>query len=135
MLYRRFRVRGLVLIFFSLGLLLSCTSFFKKEYYFNEIIIQNNSAELIRNVLIKVEKTGRIFKCSIIAPHGECSNKFKQKKYYGNLATISWSNRNYLKFTKNIQLSVPKSFSNNNPIKGIIKINIGGNINAYLAQD
>ena len=61
----------LLFFIFSVGSLISCVSIMQQDYYYNEIILKNKSSDIIRDVLIKVEKTGGIFKCSIIPPQGE----------------------------------------------------------------
>jgi hypothetical protein len=107
----------------------------EKDFYYNEIVIQNKSSDIIRDVTIKVEKTGRIFRCSIIAPYGNCSNSFKKKKYHGNLAIVTWTNRNKKILTEEVQLSIPENFNHDKLIKGVLEINRNGEINPYLMQD
>ena len=57
---------NIVILLMLAFVLSSCASITKNDYYYDEITIRNNSYQNVRNVKIKVEKTGLVFVCSFI---------------------------------------------------------------------
>ena len=73
------------------GLLLSaCATSYESPYFYNEILIINNSREMIQDVSIRAGESGRIFSCGNIAPLGICSDKFPRRRYMKSPITIAW---------------------------------------------
>lgn len=104
------------------------------DYYFNEIIILNNAKVAVTNVIIKVDKTRMVFKCGYIAPKGECSNKFRKRKYLGNPVSLKWSFLQKEYSADQLILDIPEGFLKNKMIKGVLEINDNGSIKPYLKQ-
>lgn len=97
--------------------------------------MRNKSTSNVHDVKIKVEKTGLVFLCSFIPPKGECSNKFKKRKYLGNPITLSWQYNNGVKSTKVVRLKLPEKASTTKTLKGMLEVDYYGMIHPYLYQE
>lgn len=65
-------------------LFLACSATSGGSYFYNEIVIRNNSSTNVSNVAIKVESSGMVYNCSFIPLRADCSNKFPKRKYLGH---------------------------------------------------
>lgn len=119
-----------------LGLLLAaCVTSFEAQYFYNEILIINKSRELIQDVSISANETGRTFSCGNIAPFGICSNKIPQRKYEKNPITLAWVFGNTARKIDEFILEVPASMSTEYPLRGVLEISPQGSVFAYFQQD
>jgi len=118
------------------GILVSCASIIKQDYYYDEIIINNKSSKSVSDVVIKVSETGMMFSCSFIPSQGECSNKFRKRKYRGHSVSLSWIfNNDVKKYSQQIKLQLPKEAKSTKPLKGMLVIDNQGTVNPYLFQE
>lgn len=104
-------------------------------YTYNEILIINNSKELIQEVTISSAATGRSFSCGNIAPLGICSTKMAPRRYGNNLLRIDWVFGNRARQTDELSLAVPAYFQPGLPLRGVLEISPQGEISAYFEQD
>lgn len=104
-------------------------------YTYNEILIINNSRELIQEVTISSAATGRSFSCGNIAPLGICSNKMSPRRYGNSLLQIDWVFGNRARQTDKLSLVVPAFFQPGLPLRGVLEISPQGEISAYFEQD
>ena len=119
-----------------LGLLLSsCATGYEPQYFYNEILVINNSRELIQDVRISAEATGRSFSCGNIAPLGICSNKIPRRQYMKSPITLAWVFDNTTRKTEEFVLEVPATMSTEYPLRGVLEISPQGSISAYFQQD
>ena len=119
-----------------IGLLGSaCATTYQPSYTYNEILVANNSRELIQNVAIEVVGTGREFSCGNIAPFGICSNRFGQRPYEQNPIQVSWSFGSSVNQTEAFVVKVPTRFSTELPLRGVLAIGPDGSISTYFEQD
>ena len=113
----------------------SCASINNNVYYYDEITIRNNGYQNVRNVKIKVEKTGLVFLCSFIPAKGECSNKFKKRPYLGNPVTLHWQFNGGVKSSTTVQLTLPNNAQAKKALKGMLDIDNQGRVNPYMYQE
>ncbi|MFV2061709.1 MAG: hypothetical protein ACC653_13575, partial [Gammaproteobacteria bacterium] len=111
----------LILIF-----LLSCSTIKKQDYYYNEIVIRNNTRLTLKKVVIKVPKTQRVFSCSNIAPQGTCTNGFKKTRYQRNPINFSWIYQDEKKNRNNIIIEIPENMNHEIPLRGVLEIKSNG---------
>ncbi len=104
------------------------------RYTYNEILIVNNSKELIQNVTISSAETGRVFSCDNIAPLGICSNRTGRRPYEESLLQIDWVFGNRARQTDEMMLAVPAYFEPGLPLRGVLEISPQGEISAYFKQ-
>ncbi len=118
------------------GLLLSaCATSNDSTFLYNEILIVNNSRELIREVTISASETGRQFSCGNIAPLGICSDKFPRRRYEQNPIRINWVFGGRAGQTSEFVLEVPTTMSTGLPLRGVLEISPVGEISAYFEQE
>jgi hypothetical protein len=118
------------------GILLSaCATFNQPKYFYNEILIINNSRQIIQDVQISASKTGRGFSCGNIAPRGICSNKNPQRLYEKSPIRIDWVFGNSARQTNEFVLEVPATMDTTLPLRGVLEISPQGAISAYFEQD
>jgi hypothetical protein len=113
----------------------SCATSYNSDYFYNEILIINNSGILVQDVTISAGETGRRFSCGNIAPRGLCSDKFPQRRYMKNSIRIAWVFGNTAGQTEAFVLEVPATFTTAFPLRGVLKIGPEGSISAYFEQD
>ena len=116
-----------------LGILLSaCATVKTPQYFYNEILIINKSRELIQNVKISVNETGRGFSCGNIAPLGICSNKIPSRQYMKNPIRIAWVFGSAARQTNEFVLEVPATMDIDLPLRGVLEISPQGSLSAYF---
>ena len=94
------------------GLLLSaCATSYESPYFYNEILIINNSREMIQDVSIHAGESGRMFGCGNIAPRGVCSDKFSRRRYMKSSIKITWTFGSIVRQTDEFVLEVPATFN------------------------
>jgi len=119
-----------------LGLLLSaCATGYQPTYFYNEVLIVNNSRQLVQDVTISSNETGRTFSCGNIAPLGICSNKFSKRLYERNPIRIAWVFGSNARQTSEFVLEVPGTMHTPFPLRGVLEISPQGSISAYFQQD
>ena len=118
------------------GLLLSaCATGYNPTYHYNEILVVNNSKQLIQDVTISASETGRQFSCGNIAPLGICSDKFPNRRYEQSPVQITWVFGSSARQTREFVLEVPATMSIELPLRGVLAISPNGNISAYFEQE
>ncbi len=115
-------------------LLSSCVSSFQPQYYYNEILIANDSRQLVQDVTIHVVGTNRVFSCGNIAPRGICSNKMPPRPYLKKPIRITWVFGTIARQTSEFVLEVPPSMDTAIPLRGVLKVNPQGDISAFFEQ-
>lgn len=124
-----------LLIPFFIVLLTGCAAGGKPTSFVDEILIINNSRELLQEVTVSVTGTGRSFSCGNIAPLGICANRFGARRYESKPIEISWIFGNVERSTEQFVLHVPAYFSMGIPMRGVLEISPEGSISAYFEQD
>lgn len=118
------------------GLLLSaCATGYNPTYHYNEILVVNNSRQLIQDVTISASESGRQFSCGNIAPLGICSDRFPRRRYEQNPIRISWVFGGSAGQTSEFVLEVPATMSTGLPLRGVLAISPKGEIAAYFEQE
>jgi hypothetical protein len=112
----------------------ACASVVNTDYYYNEIVLRNNTNAAVHDVIIKAEKTHVTFSCSYIPPRAMCSNKFPKRKYLGSPVQITWIFNKRKRTTDHFILKIPNGLSVNIPLRGVLEVNEGGMIDPYLEQ-
>lgn len=118
-----------------LFVLSGCATVNKQAFYYNEIVIRNNTNRNVSNVSIIAEKANAVFSCNIIPPGTACSNKFRKRKYLGNPIKISWSYHNAKRKTERFALKLPQGLDAAFPLRGVLEVNNGGMIKPYFEQN
>jgi len=119
----------------SVLLTASCATGYQPRYNYNEILIVNNSRQLVQNVTITVAETGRVFSCGNVAPLGICANKFARRPYQKNPLRIAWEFGNSVQQSSEFVLEVPATLNTAFPLRGVLAISPQGEIEAYFEQD
>jgi len=113
----------------------SCATSYQPYYFYNEILVVNNTRELIKDVKIEAVNGGRVFSCGNIAPLGICSNRFGKQKYESNPIQISWAIGDTSRKTESFVVDVPATFYSAIALRGVLDIAADGSISAYFEQD
>lgn len=118
------------------GLLLSaCATSYNPIYYYHEILIVNNSKELIQDVTISSSESGRQFSCGSIAPFGICSDKFPRRRYEENPIQVSWVFGDSARQSSEFVIAVPATMHTSFPLRGVLAIAPDGSISTYFEQE
>ena len=116
-------------------MLSACATSYQPTYFFNRILVNNNSDQVIREIAIKATVNGRAFSCTNVAPYGFCENKFPRRRYEYNPIEISWELGDSVKRTQQVTIPVPASFSIDLVLWGEVNINTDGSITAQFKQE
>ena len=120
----------------ALGLMGSaCATTYQPSYYYNEILVVNNSKELVQDVTISATNNGRVFSCGNIAPFGICSNRIGKRRYEQNPIQVSWTFGGSSNQTEAFVIKVPATFYTAFPLRGVVAIEPDGSISTYFEQD
>ena len=127
--------KWLFVIWVGLGTACASTGEFgRPEYTYDEIRVLNKSRQVLPDFSITVPATGAQFSCGNIAPQGLCANSFGQRRYRYNPIRIEWSYGTRNRQTDDFVVQVPDDFTTELPLKGVIEINTGGRVRAYVVQ-
>ena len=121
-------------LFMSLFLLSSCASI-SEPYYYNEIVVLNNTRQLIPHVVIRAEKTNRMFGCRNIAPAAKCSNKTTKKEIKNSKLKITWTYNGVERTTGNFKIKIPQHIHKSIPMRGVLALQSDGTVKFWLEQD
>ena len=104
-------------------------------YYYNEVVVLNQSRYVVRDVQISATNSGRVFGCGNIAPRGICSNKFRPQVYRGSPVRVTWGFGETAMRSEFFELALPPSSVAELPLRGVLVIGANGSVQAYLQQD
>jgi hypothetical protein len=104
-------------------------------YTYNQILIVNNSKELIQEVTISSTATDRSFSCGNIAPLGICSNRTGKRHFKEGQFRIDWVFGNNAPRSDQLTLTVPAYYSVGLALQVVFEISSQGEISAHLEQD
>jgi hypothetical protein len=104
-------------------------------YTYNEVLIINNSQELIRNVTIRSGGTGSVFSCDNIAALGVCSNRFGRRPYTSAPFSVEWVFGDSTRKTHEVGIKVPAYNSPSVPLRAVLEVSPQGEISAYFEQN
>lgn len=116
-------------------LVTACATSYRPSYIYNEILVVNNSKEMIQQVTISVPSTGATFSCGNIAPLGICSNRMGKRRYEYNPIKIDWVFGNTPGQTGEFVIEVPAYFSISGALRAVLAFSPEGEISTYFEQD
>ena len=108
---------------------------YEPKYIYNEILINNNSKELIKDVSISSAVNGRSFSCGNIAPLGICSNKTGKRRYKEGPLQIDWVFGNNARQTDVLTPTVPAYMDSSLPLRVVLEISPQGGVSAHFEQN
>ena len=120
----------------ALLLLSACASDgdYSPSYTYNQILIVNNSKELIKEINLVSEVTGRTFGCGNIAPLGICSNQSSPRRYREGPVRIDWVFGNNPRKVEELTPRVPAYFQPGLPLQIVLEISPTGRLSARFEQ-
>lgn len=121
-------------LFMSILFLNSCASI-SKPYYYNEIVVVNNTNQLIPNVVIRAKETRRMFSCKNIAPRAKCSNKTKKREVKNSHLKITWTYNGVERTTDNFKVKIPEHMLKSIPMRGVLSLQSDSTVKFWLEQD
>ena len=104
-------------------------------YTYNELLIINNSQELIRSVTIRAGDTGGVFSCFNIAALRVCSNRFGRRRYTQAPFSVDWVLGDSARQTYEVEIAVPAYNSPGMPLRVVFEVSPQGAISAYIEQN
>ena len=104
-------------------------------YIYNQILIVNNSKELIQEVTISSAVNGRSFSCGNIAPLGICSNRTGKRHFKEGQFQIDWVFGNNALRSDQFTLTVPPYFTPGLALQVVLEISAQGEISTHFEQD
>lgn len=112
----------------------ACASAYKPQYSLNEIVIVNNTREIIADVTIRSTDSGRVFACGNVAPLGICTDRFPARRVTGGPVLIEW-NLGGQRGERTLPAEVPAFFATGRAVRGVVEFNPDGSIDARFEQE
>ena len=113
-------------------LLSACASTGEPAFYYDEVVVVNKTLDVVSDVVIAATDSGRVFSCGNIAPRGICSNRFAPRASRGNPIRIEWVVGNGKRNQTLVEPVLPESSSAERPLRGVLVIESGGRVTAFL---
>lgn len=113
----------------------SCASTYKPMYSVNEVLLVNNSREILREVSVTVPNTGRSFSCGNVAPFGICGTRLPARRYESNPIQVEWTFGNRSRSSDEFVVPVPATFATGKPLRAVLAVSEDGAMSAYFEQE
>lgn len=113
----------------------ACATGYQETYIYEEIAVVNNSAQRVRDVVVRDTGSGRVFNCGDIGPFGTCSNRVGKRRYERAAIEVSWTFGSAARRTEAFVIRVPATFYTSLALRGVLAIAPGGSISAYFEQN
>jgi len=108
------------------------------SYVYEEIFVENNSKQPIRNLTIRVAGSGdgaeKVFSCENIIPLGKCQGRFTQRPYKEGRFIVDWVSADSDRQTADIEVKVPAYSSPGTPLRVVFPISPEGVMSAYFER-
>ena len=111
-----------------------CASAYQPQYSINEIVIVNNSREIIADVTIRATDSGRVFACGNVAPLGICADRFPPRRLSDGPVVVGW-NLGGQRGERTLPAEVPATFATGLVIRGVLEFNPDGKIEGRFEQE
>jgi len=110
----------------------ACAGNYNPRYRINEIVVNNNSRETVRDVTIRAGN--RVFSCGNIAPLGICSNRFVGWVYQTSPVDVEWTLGNDAPRSAQLEVSVPATVAISQVVRGVVDIEPQGGLDVSLME-
>jgi hypothetical protein len=111
-----------------------CASTYQPQYSINEIVIVNNSREIIADVTIRSLDSGRVFACGNVAPLGICADRFPPRRLSDGPIQVEW-NLGGQRGERTLPAEVPATFVTGLKIRGVLEFNSDGTVAGRFEQE
>ena len=112
----------------------ACANPYKPQHTINEIVIVNNTRDVIGDVSIRSTTSGRVFACGNIAPLGICSDRFPTRRLSDGPVVIEWS-LGGKRGQETLPAEVPLTLSTGLVLRGVLEFNPDGSIEGRFEQE
>jgi len=106
---------------------------YRPAYQIREILVVNNSQQLLREVSIR--SGDRVFACGNIPALRICSNSFPRRNYDYAPIEVEWTLGQNAPRKQSLSLEVPATYATGLPLRGVLEIGSDGNISAHFEQE
>lgn len=113
----------------------ACATTYRPSHIYSEVLVNNNSNELLSEVTISVPSTGLSFSCGNVAPLGICANRFGKRRYQYSPIQVEWTYGNTQRKTEEFVIEVPAYFTTGNTLRAVFDVSAEGEMSAYFEQD
>ena len=123
-------------IFMTAALLLSPWAAAKQDspYTYNELLIVNNSEDLIRSVTVRAADTDRVTSCYNVPALGVCAKRFGRRRYTQAPFSVDWILGNNPRETSEFVIEVPAYNSPGVSLRVVFEFSSKGAISAHVDQ-
>ena len=98
------------------------------------LFIRNSTSTPVKNVEVRVKKTGAKVSCSYVPAGKECSTTFPSKTYQGNPITVSWEQEWRVWSPREFLVQLPENLIADKSTMAVVNIGEHGSISARLDQ-
>ena len=129
-----FEMKPLLISLSAAFLLASCATSYKPQYHINEILVVNNSREIVQDVSIRSTATGRVFACGNVAPLGICSDRFPKRRLDEGPIVVEWTLGGE-RGSATLPVDVPAYFVTGRLLRGVLDIGADGSVAGRFEQE
>ena len=99
-----------------------------------EIVIVNNTRQIIGDVTIRSTASGRVFACGNVAPLGICTDRFPTRRLSDGPLLVEW-NLGGRRGERTLPADVPSTFATGLVVRGILEFNPDGTVEGRFEQE
>lgn len=120
----------------GLALLASaCATSFEPTYIYSEVLVVNNSSEVLSDVRVTLTGIDRRFDCGDIVALGVCSKRFGKRRYQYEPLLIEWAAGGGPRRSDELVIEVPLTFSTGAALRAVLAVSETGVMTAYFEQE
>ncbi len=113
----------------------ACATAGGPNYRYHEIRVVNNTAEIVRDVNVRVPGRGIDFACGNIAPRGQCARRFGSRRYRFDPIRVEWGFAGRPRQIRDFVIQVPATFYSGAALSAILEISPNGTISTSFEQN
>ncbi len=113
----------------------ACATGFQPSYIYSEVLVENNSSEVLGDVRVTLSGIDRGFDCGDVAPLGVCFNRFGKRRYQNEAIRVEWALGGGPRQSSEFVIDVPLTFASGVTLRAVLAVSETGEMTAYFEQD
>ena len=130
----KFKMKPILISLSAAFLLASCASSYKPQYHINEIVVVNNSKQIVEDVSFRSTATGRVFACGNVAPLGICADRFPRRRLDEGPIVVEWKLGGE-RGSATLPVEVPSYYVTGRMLRGVLDIGADGSVTGRFEQE
>ena len=113
----------------------ACATGYQPAYIYSELLVVNNSGEVLDDVRVTLTGIDRSFDCGDVVALGVCSKRFGKRRYQYEPLVIEWAAGGGPRRSDEFVIDVPLTFSPGAALRAVLAVSETGVMTAYFEQE